>query len=58
MVGPSKQTIDVDTQRMSSQFGIQTGDQPQKGMSMVLLKVELLGQLSIHRLNDLPNAIE
>ena len=58
MVGPSEQTVEVNAQSMSSQFGIETSDQPQKGMSVVLLKVELFGQLPIHRFNDLPNAVE
>src|SRR6266540_5677697 len=53
-----QQTIDVDTQSMSSQLGVQTGTQPPEGVSMVGLQLELLDQLAVDRLDDLPHAVE
>jgi hypothetical protein len=52
----TQQTIDVDAQGMSSQFGVQTGTQTPKGVSMVGLNVELSNELTIHRFDYLPNA--
>src|SRR5947209_4667338 len=43
---------------MSGQFGQQTGTEAVKGMGMIELKVELLSQLSINRLDDLAHSIE
>jgi len=54
----TQEPIDVDAQGMSSQFRVQTGAQAPEGVSMVGLHVELFGQLSIHRLDNLPNSID
>src|SRR5215831_3423930 len=43
---------------MGSQLGQQAGTQSPKGMSVIDLEVELLCQLTIDRLDDLPNRVE
>src|SRR5712691_10818787 len=43
---------------MSSQFGQQAGTKATKGMGVIELKVELLSQLSINRLDNLAHSIE
>ena len=57
-VSLTQETIDVDAQSMSSQLGVQTGAQTPEGVSMVLLHVELLGQLAVDRLYDLPHTVD
>jgi hypothetical protein len=43
---------------MSSQLGVQTGAQTPEGVSMVGLELELLGQLSIDRFDDLSHTAD
>ena len=43
---------------MSRQFGDQSGAQSPEAMGVVRLNVELLAELAVDRLNDLPNRIE
>ncbi len=37
----AQKTIDIDAERMSGQFGVETGTQPPKRMGMIGLNVEL-----------------
>ena len=51
------QAVDVDTQGMRSQFGIQASAQTPKGMSVIDLNIELAGKLCIDRFNHLADRI-
>ena len=53
----AQQTVDVDTEGMCGELGIESGTQPSKRMSMVGLDVQLLRELAIDGLNDLANRV-
>ena len=53
-----KQTVDEDTQGMSSQLAVESGAQAPEGMGMVRFDVELLTELAVNRLDDLSHGIE
>ena len=51
------QAIDIDTQGMRSQFGIQASAQTPEGMSVIDLNIELAGELCIDSFNHLADRI-
>ena len=53
-----QQSIQMNAQGVCSQLGIEAGTQPPEAMGMIDFDVKLLGQLPIHRLNDLPERVE
>ena len=53
-----KQPIDEDTQGMSSQLAVESGAQAPESVGVVRFDVELLTELAINRLDDLPHGIE
>src|SRR5215210_7610450 len=57
-VSLTQETVDVDRQGMCSQLGVQTSTQSGEGVSVRDFEVELLGQLTIHRLNDLASTVD
>src|SRR5689334_13941022 len=62
-VGLAQQAIDIDAQGMSSKLGVQTGAQTpegvsMKGVSMSGFQLELLGELPIHRLDNLSYSVD
>src|SRR5215813_3200048 len=57
-IGITEQAVKVDAQRMGGEFSQQAGTQAPKGMGMVDLKVELLGQLAVDGFDNLPDGIE
>lgn len=48
----------LNDQCMSSQFCVEPCTQTPKGMRMIDLDVELVGELCVHGLNDLANSVE
>src|SRR5438034_4592728 len=54
----AEETIEINTQSMGGKFSQQTGTQAPKGMSVVDLNVELLGQLTVDGLDNLANGVE
>lgn len=57
-IGIPEQAIEIDTQGMGCELGEKPGAQPPKGMGVIDLNVELLDQLTIDGLDDLPDGIE
>lgn len=53
----TQHTVDVDTEGVRCEFGVESGTQPSKRMSMVGLDVQLLRELAIDGLNDLANRV-
>ena len=49
----SQQSIDVDTESVRCELGIEPGAKPSKRVSMIGLNIQLLGELSIDGLNNL-----
>ena len=49
------QGVEIDTQGMCSQFGIETSAQPPEGMRMIHFNMELSGELCINRFDHLAN---
>lgn len=54
----TQQAVEVDAQGMSSQLAVQTSTQPPEGMSMIALHTELLNQLAVDCLDDLPHTCD
>ena len=57
-LGIAQQAIEINTQRVGGQLGIQPSTQPPKAVGVVGLDLELLGQLSIHRFDDLADLVD
>lgn len=53
----TQQAVDVNTQRMSRQFGVEASTQTPKGVCVIGFDLELIGELCIHRLNHLADRI-
>lgn len=53
----AQETIDINAQGMSGEFGVQTGTQAPKRMGMIGFNVELLSQLAIHGFDDLAHCL-
>src|SRR5512145_2551815 len=51
------QAIEIDTQGMRSEFGVEASTQAPEGVSMIDFDLELTGELSIHGLNHLTDRI-
>ena len=49
------QAIEIDTQGMGSEFGIEASAQAPEGMRMIDFNLELAGELCIHGFNHLTN---
>ena len=52
-----EQTIDVDTQCMRRQFGVEASAYAPKGVGVIDFNVELIGELCIHRFNHLTHRV-
>ena len=53
-----KQSVDKDTQGMSSQLAVESGAQTPESVGVIRFDVQLLTELAINRLNDLSHSIE
>ena len=53
-----KQPVDKDAQGMSSQLAVESSAQTPESVGVVRFDVELLTELAINRLDDLPRSIE
>ena len=53
----SELTVDIDAEGMSGELGIKPCDIAPKGMGMVGLDVELFGELTVDRLDDLAHGV-
>ena len=51
------QAVEIDTQRMCSEFGVKARAQPPEGMRMIDFNLELFGELCIHRFNPLAKRV-
>jgi hypothetical protein len=53
-----KQAVDKDAQGVSSQLAVESSAQTPERMGMIRLDAELLAELAVDRLDDLPRSIE
>src|SRR6266487_6068570 len=53
----TEQTIDVDTQGMCSEFGVEASAQAPEGMGIIDFNVKLIGELRVHCFNHLTNRV-
>ena len=57
-VGISQDTIEIGAQGMCAELAVEAGAQTPESTSTIGFDVELLSQLRIDRLNDLPDGVE
>ena len=55
--GFTDQAIEIDTQGMSSEFGIEASSQAPERMRMIDFNLELAGKLCIHGFNHLADRV-
>jgi hypothetical protein len=53
----AEQPIEIETQGMGGQLGIQAGVQHPEAVSMIALNLKMLRQLPVHRFDDLADHI-
>ena len=51
------QAVEIDTQGMCCEFGVETSTQTPEGMSMIDFNLELAGELCIHGFNHLADRV-
>ena len=51
------QAVEIDTQGMISEFGVEARAQAPEGMRMIGFNLELAGELCIHGFNDLADRV-
>ena len=51
------QAIEIDTQSMSGEFGVEASAQAPEGMGMINFNLELAGELCIHSFNQLADRV-
>src|SRR5215210_1531153 len=51
------QAVDIDTQGMCCEFGVEASAQAPEGMRMINFNLELTGELCIHGFNHLANRV-
>ena len=51
------QAVEIDTQGMSSEFGVEASTQAPEGMRMIDFNLELAGELGIHGFNHLADRV-
>lgn len=54
----AEQTININAQRMSSEFGVEASTKAPKGMGMIDFNVELIGKLCVHSFDHLAHRVE
>ena len=54
----AKQAVDKDAQGVSRQLAVESSAQTPERMGMVRLDAELLAELAVDRLDDLPRSVE
>ena len=54
----AQKPVDVDTESMGSELGIETSAKPPKRVSVIGLDVKLLSELSVDGLDDLAHSTE
>ena len=57
-VGIAQEPIEIDTEGVGSQLGLQAGTQAPERVRMVGFDIELLGQLAVDGLDDLAGAVQ
>jgi len=57
-VWPPQQTININAQSVSGQFGVKSGAKAPEGMSVIYFNMKQLRKLVIDGFDDLSNAIE